>query len=703
MLKRARRKAARKEAQRAAVRARAAARQSAAAEDTPADAAAFMWSPLREDAWIASLDCAATSASAVNDIHSLTGGTLWPVDVWATVASARSPLETTATATDDDDTATTNTTATATATATAAAIARTLATATSPLQDWSGVAQWRKGMHSPLVRVHGALATHCRALLQADGPPIVAVASSTGAGGSPSHIGLYAPRPLLRALFDNGSDSDGGDGGGECEADQGTPSYDIIVDGYVERVSKLEWLALKVGLKAGLPPLLPSGLKEEETETEEEGGSAHAAMSLVPHAPQAPHAPLVPALIHAQRIILRNCRTGSVRGWGVGEGGIGVGKEDAEGKQGGGMEGAGSVWDEHAVTLVNPEYLERAEATLSNAEGGTGNRGGESERGQAGGGAGGSGESKDSGSGGGKLLTQRARLRRKDVERHRRTRNRFGVFASFVQSRLGVGRIDVLDVAGGRGHLAFELAVERGIPTTVVDSVPVKLSAFKSKRLLGVALHMSTEYEGQRDGERRLAEKRGEQSGEQSGERRSSGDGNDGNRDDGDDEGDDDGGEGGSGDHFLDRWIHPSLALDVPMNLSPIRQAQRRALRWASHAGRVPLAQHRCLFHSDPARRRAEHPELQGAFERCSVVLGLHPDQATEPIVDACVAAGKPFVVVPCCVFPSENPGRRDPRDGRPVRVLEQYIRFLQAKDERIRVEVVEGMQGCNTALTFLC
>ena len=401
MLKRARRKLRRKEAQRAAVRARAAARESAAAEDTPADAAAFMWSPLKEDAWITSLDCAAISASAVDDIHSLTGGTLWPVDGWATVAPARSPLETT-------------TTATTTAT------------------DWSGVAQWRKGMHSPLVRVRGALATHCRALLQSDGPPIVAVASSTGAGGSPSHIGLYAPRPLLRALFDNDSGSDWGDGGGQCEADQGTPSYDIIVDGYVERVSKLEWLALQVGLKVGLPPLLPSELKEEdgeETETEEGGGSAHPAIPLVPHAP---HAPLVPVLIHAQRIIVRNCRTGNVRGWGVGEGGIGVGKEDAEGQQegqqGGGKEGAGSVCDEHAVTLVNPEYLERAEATLSNAGGGTGKRGGESERGQAGGGAGGSGESKDSSGGsggGGKLLTQRARLRRKDVERHRRTRKRW--------------------------------------------------------------------------------------------------------------------------------------------------------------------------------------------------------------------------------------------------------------------------------------
>src|SRR5688500_3796078 len=43
----------------------------------------------------------------------------------------------------------------------------------------------------------------------------------------------------------------------------------------------------------------------------------------------------------------------------------------------------------------------------------------------------------------------------------------------------------------------------------------------------------------------------------------------------------------------------------------------------------------------------------------CSLVVGLHPDQATELIVDFALKHGKPFAVVPCCVFPALFPHRR--------------------------------------------
>lgn len=32
-------------------------------------------------------------------------------------------------------------------------------------------------------------------------------------------------------------------------------------------------------------------------------------------------------------------------------------------------------------------------------------------------------------------------------------------------------------------------------------------------------------------------------------------------------------------------------------------------------------------------------------------VVGMHPDQATDAIVDFALACSKPFAVVPCCVF----------------------------------------------------
>ena len=43
---------------------------------------------------------------------------------------------------------------------------------------------------------------------------------------------------------------------------------------------------------------------------------------------------------------------------------------------------------------------------------------------------------------------------------------------------------------------------------------------------------------------------------------------------------------------------------------------------------------------------------LAEQLQSCSLVLGLHPDQATDSIVDFALQFGKPFAVVPCCVFP---------------------------------------------------
>ncbi|KAK3832646.1 MAG: hypothetical protein JOS17DRAFT_683613 [Linnemannia elongata] len=46
-----------------------------------------------------------------------------------------------------------------------------------------------------------------------------------------------------------------------------------------------------------------------------------------------------------------------------------------------------------------------------------------------------------------------------------------------------------------------------------------------------------------------------------------------------------------------------------------------------------------------------------------SIMIGLHPDQATEPIVRAALKAGKPFAIIPCCVFGRDNPHRRLPKN----------------------------------------
>ena len=64
-------------------------------------------------------------------------------------------------------------------------------------------------------------------------------------------------------------------------------------------------------------------------------------------------------------------------------------------------------------------------------------------------------------------------------------------------------------------------------------------------------------------------------------------------------------------------------------------------------------------------------------WENCSIVVGMHPDQATEPIVRLALAAGKPFVVVPCCVFAKSNP-QRALRDGTQVSTHPQFCDWLE-------------------------
>ena len=57
------------------------------------------------------------------------------------------------------------------------------------------------------------------------------------------------------------------------------------------------------------------------------------------------------------------------------------------------------------------------------------------------------------------------------------------------------------------------------------------------------------------------------------------------------------------------------------------------------------------------------HELLRG----CSMVLGLHPDEATDAVPVLASAHGKPFAVVPCCVFAELHPHRTLPTAGRRV------------------------------------
>ena len=106
----------------------------------------------------------------------------------------------------------------------------------------------------------------------------------------------------------------------------------------------------------------------------------------------------------------------------------------------------------------------------------------------------------------------------------------------------------------------------------------------------------------------------------------------------------------------------------------------------------------------------------------------MHPDQATDLIVDAALRYGKPFAVVPCCVFPNHHPNRRIASRGscvlrelldeteeeaggttavadadadaeeEHVRTYEQYLTWLEKRAPGIQREVLK-FDGRNVVL----
>ena len=100
------------------------------------------------------------------------------------------------------------------------------------------------------------------------------------------------------------------------------------------------------------------------------------------------------------------------------------------------------------------------------------------------------------------------------------------------------------------------------------------------------------------------------------------------------------------------------------------------------------------------AATAAEHVTDDGAIasivEGASVVAGLHPDGATEPLVDWAIAAGKPFAVVPCCVFWRFS----DVLTELGVRSYDQFLDYLAEKlpEGQIRRETLP-FDGRNVVL----
>ena len=110
---------------------------------------------------------------------------------------------------------------------------------------------------------------------------------------------------------------------------------------------------------------------------------------------------------------------------------------------------------------------------------------------------------------------------------------------------------------------------------------------------------------------------------------------------------------------------------------------------------------HGQLGEAPPAPMAPTAMEVCTILQGCSAVVGMHPDAATESIVDFALAAGKPFAVVPCCVFAVDFAHRRGP-EGQPVNNHSAFVRYLQAKaPDRIGVATLP-FEGKNVVLYSL-
>lgn len=92
-----------------------------------------------------------------------------------------------------------------------------------------------------------------------------------------------------------------------------------------------------------------------------------------------------------------------------------------------------------------------------------------------------------------------------------------------------------------------------------------------------------------------------------------------------------------------------------------------------------------------------EEVEQENLIRESSMLVGLHPDEPTEDILDMALQYGKEVAIVPCCVFPCFFPLRRL-SDGRFVRTYEEFLEYLLSKDDRLQKQSLP-FDGRNTVI----
>ena len=92
--------------------------------------------------------------------------------------------------------------------------------------------------------------------------------------------------------------------------------------------------------------------------------------------------------------------------------------------------------------------------------------------------------------------------------------------------------------------------------------------------------------------------------------------------------------------------------------------------------------------------------EVRDIVRRCHLVVGLHPDQAAGDIIEFAMAMRVPYCIVPCCVY-SDAFAQRKLRDGTKVRTFDHLVQWLCEKDPRAKTATLD-LEGKNTVVYSL-
>ncbi|KAL1507436.1 hypothetical protein AB1Y20_008275 [Prymnesium parvum] len=269
-----------------------------------------------------------------------------------------------------------------------------------------------------------------------------------------------------------------------------------------------------------------------------------------------------------------------------------------------------------------------------------------------------------------------------------------GALRHFLEETYGAESLSagsgVLDVAGGQGGLAFELLNLVGCRVTVVDPRPLQLAPFERK---WQKLRRSHEGAGRSGREEAAAleddvvaatSRRVHLEWQRAAARQP---------------------HPAAPAHFPMRWEEKLYQLVVegkrrvadeadaraapplPAGFAPLveelaEQAER--LAWTSKGLVATGGEERQSLHAAPGvsadgSRRVDAHSVWTTLSDASAVVGMHPDGATEAIVDFALATGKIFAVVPCCTYSDDFPHRVD-ASGRRVTSYDSLIRFLKSK-----------------------